>query len=141
MSEEIIIPEGYSYAPSPSAYINHMGKVFNKRVKREDGTEEVWSAMLVEPHHVNSWGLCHGSVMAGLAEIGTAGPGWEPGGPAVVAIDMSMQFIGAPKLGDLIEICGTLNKRTRSLVFTSAKATVNGNVMFTASSIQKIIGA
>jgi acyl-coenzyme A thioesterase PaaI-like protein len=134
------IPNGYTFTPSSSAFINHIGNVFQKRVKRPDGTEEVWAALLVEAHHVNTWGFCHGSLMSGLAEIGTAGPCWEPDGPAVVAIELSMQFIKAPKLGELIEICGTLTKRTRSLVFSQARAEVGGDLVFTASSVQKILG-
>lgn len=134
------IPEGYAYEPSPSAFINHIGRVYSKRIQPEDGgPEQVWAALRIQDHHVNSWGLCHGAVMASMAEIGTAGPGWDPSGPPVVAIDLTLQFIGAPKLGDLLEVCGTLTRRTRSLVFTQARAEVAGNVIFQATSIQKII--
>lgn len=135
------IPEGYSYEPSPSAYINHMGKVYHRKTTDAAGETTHSSAIRVEEHHVNSWGLAHGSLMAGMAEIGCAGPGWEPGGPAVVAIELSMQFIGAPKLGELLEVHGTLNKRTRSLVFTQCRAESDGKLVFTATSVQKVIGA
>src|SRR3546814_14278157 len=114
MTDDSDIPPGYSYEPSPSAFINHIGRVFSKKVTRDDGTQEVWAALRIQSHHVNSWNLCHGSVMAGMAEIGTAGPGWEPGGPPVVAIDLAMQFIGAPKLGDLLEVCATLTQIGRA---------------------------
>src|SRR3546814_12292860 len=77
MTDDSDIPPGYSYEPSPSAFINHIGRVFSKKVTRDDGTQEVWAALRIQSHQVNSWNLCHGSVMAGMAEIGTAGPGWE----------------------------------------------------------------
>lgn len=135
------IPEGYSYTPSASAYINHMGKVYQRRWTDTNGEEVVSSALRVEDHHVNSWGMAHGSLMAGLAEIGCAGPGYVEGGPPVVAIEMSMQFIAAPKLGELIEIHGQATKRTRTLVFSQCRAESDGNLVFTATSVQKIVGA
>jgi acyl-coenzyme A thioesterase PaaI-like protein len=134
------IPEGYAVADIPSAFVNHIGRIFQKRVKRPDGVEEVWAALRVEDHHVNSWGFCHGALMSSMAEIGTAGPCWDLTGPAVVAIELSMQFIKAPKLGELIEVCGTLTKKTRSLAFSQARAEVNGDLVFLATSVQKILG-
>jgi acyl-coenzyme A thioesterase PaaI-like protein len=139
MTDRPDIPEGYSYEPSVSAFINHIGHVYSRRTAGPNG-DEVWAALRIEPHHVNAWNLCHGAVMASMAEIGTAGPGWDPEGPPVVAIEMSMQFIGAPKLGDLLEVRGILVKRTRSLVFTRAEAEVDGKPIFTATSVQKVIG-
>ncbi|ODP38442.1 PaaI family thioesterase [Sphingomonas turrisvirgatae] len=139
MTDQPDIPEGYGYEPSVSAFINHIGHVYSRRASGPNG-DEVWAALRIEAHHVNAWNLCHGAVMASMAEIGTAGPGWDPEGPPVVAIEMSMQFIGAPKLGELLEVRGILVKRTRSLVFTRAEAEVGGKPIFIATSVQKVIG-
>ena len=75
------VPAGYTHEPSTSAFVNHVGKVYNKVVTREDGTKETWAAILIEPHHVNTWGFAHGGFMAACAEIGTGG-GYEAGGYA-----------------------------------------------------------
>lgn len=74
-----------------------------------------------------------------MAEIGTAQPSWDPEGAPCVAIDLAIQFIGAPKLGDVLEVCGSVTKRTRSLVFTYARGEVRGEPVFLATSIQKIL--
>lgn len=134
------IPEGYDYHPSSSAFINHIGKVYQRRTQGPDG-EIASSAIRVEDHHVNTWGLAHGSLMAGMAEIGCAGTAYEPDGPPVVAVEISMQFIAAPRLGELLEVHGWTTKRTRTLVFTQCRAESNGKLVFTATSIQKIVGA
>jgi acyl-coenzyme A thioesterase PaaI-like protein len=76
-----------------------------------------------------------------MAEVATGGAGWDPSGPPCVAIDLTMQFIGAPRLGDLLEVCGTVTRRSRSLVFTQARGEVAGQPMFVATSIQKIVKA
>jgi acyl-coenzyme A thioesterase PaaI-like protein len=133
------MPPGYAYQPTPSAFVEHVGKVFTKKVTRGDGTVEAWAALRIEPHHVNAWNFAHGGVLATMAEIGTAQPSWDAEGPPCVAIDLATQFIGAPRLGDILEVCGTITKRTRSLVFTSARGEVAGEPVFLATSIQKIV--
>jgi acyl-coenzyme A thioesterase PaaI-like protein len=135
------IPPGYVFDQTPSKYIDHMGRLFTKKVTRADGVVEAWAAMRVEPYHVNAWNFAHGSFIAGMAEIGTAQASWDKDGPPCIAIDLTIQFIGAPKLGDLLEVCGTLTKRTRTLAFTSARGEVGGVPMFTATSIQKVVNA
>lgn len=136
------VPEGYSYEPSPSAFIDHIGKVYRRTGEQDaSGQDVVSSAIRVEPHHVNSWGFGHGSFMAGMAEIGCASASYEVGGPPVVAIEMSMQFIGAPKLGELLQVHGWVTRRTRTLVFSQCRAESDGKLVFTASSVQKIVGA
>jgi acyl-CoA thioesterase FadM len=77
-----------------------------------------------------------------LADVGTASPAYlGKEAPPVVVVAMSMQFIRAPKLGDLVEVCGWMERRARSLVFTQARGQVSGDVMFTASSVQKVISS
>lgn len=134
------MPPGYVYEPTPSAFVEHVGKLYTRKVMRADGTVEAWSALRIEPHHVNAWNFAHGGVLATMAEIGTAQASWDPDGPACVAIDLATQFIGAPKLGEILEVCGMITKRTRSLVFASARGEVAGEPIFLATSIQKIVG-
>src|SRR5690606_250443 len=135
------IPKDYLHHESPSAFVNHIGKIHHKRCVGADGVEEVWSALEIQKHHVNAWGFCHGAVMSSMAEIGTAAPAWDPDGPPVVAIELNLQFIRAPKLGELLEVCGTVSQRTRSLVFSQARAYAGGELVFTASSIQEFLSA
>jgi len=138
---EPAVPEGYNYTPSPSAYVNHMGKIYHRRSTTPQGEEIVSAALRIEEHHVNTWGLAHGSLIAGMAEIGCAGSAYEPGGPPVVAVEISTQFIGAPKLGELLEVHGWTTRRTRTLVFTQCRGESDGRLVFTATSVQKIVGA
>jgi acyl-coenzyme A thioesterase PaaI-like protein len=133
------MPPGYTYEPTPSAFVEHVGKVYTKKITRSDGMIEAGSALRIEAHHVNAWKFAHGGVLATMGEIGTAQASWDPDGAPCVAIDMTLQFIGAPKLGDLFEVCGVVTKRTRSLVFTSARGEVAGEPVLFATSIQKIL--
>lgn len=134
------IPEGYAYAPSPSAFPNHVGRLFHKKVPKDDGDFEMWTAIRIESHHVNSWGMAHGGFIAFLAEVATAGAAWDPEGPPVVTISLTTQFIRAPKEGQLLEIRAHATRRTRSLVFVDAEAVADGNLQFTVTAVNKVIG-
>ena len=133
------IPEGYSYELTSSTFVNHIGRLFTRDAVAADGTVQRWVAMRIEEHQVNTWNFAHGSLITAMAEIATARVGYDPDGPPCVAIDLTVQFIGAPKLGELLEAYGTITKRTRSLVFTQAHGMVAGKPMFMATSIQKIV--
>lgn len=134
------IPEGYAYAPGPSAFPNHVGRLFHKTVEVPGGEPEQWSALWVEEHHVNSWGFAHGGLIAFLAEVGTASAAWDPAGPPVVTISLTTQFLRAPKLGQLLEIRGQATRRTRTLVFVDAHAFADGELQFTATAVNKVVG-
>ena len=135
------IPAGYELLVSESKFLDHLGQVYLKIENTPGGAVERWIAIRVAACHVNSWNFAHGGFIASMAEIGTANAGWDPDGPPCVGIDLAMQFIGAPKLGDLLEVRCWLTKRTRSLVFTQAAGEVAGAPMFVATSIQKIVSA
>ena len=134
-------PEGYSHTPSTSAFVNHLGKIYHRRSEDANGQEIVSSAIRIEDHHVNTWGFAHAAVIAGMADIGSAGPAFVEGGPPVVVVELSTQFIAAPKLGDMLEVHGWATKRTRSLVFSQCRGEVDGKIVFTATSVQKVVGA
>ncbi len=134
------MPEGYVYSKSTSPFVNEMGASWHKTIDNPDGTKTYCMAVKVMANHVNTWGLAHGGFMAAISEFMSVG-GYEPGGPPVVIMEMSMQFIRAPKEGDIIEARATIKRRTRSVVFSYAEAFVGDDLMFSASSIHKIVGS
>lgn len=137
---DVPIPSGYVYETGPSGFVNHIGRIFTRQTVAANGTIEHWAAIRIEQHHVNSWDMAHGALVASMAEIATGRAGWDPAGLPAVAIDLTLQFIGAPRLGDLLEACGTVVRRSRSLIFTQAHGRVADQPIFVATSIQKIIG-
>ena len=79
------------------------------------------------------------SFIGALGEIAAPG-GYVAGGPPVVIIDLNMHFIGTAKAGQWIEMVGTINRKTRSLVFAEGRGTADGQLVFTATAIHKIVG-
>jgi acyl-coenzyme A thioesterase PaaI-like protein len=141
MADDDNMPEGYIHEPSTSAFINHIGTVYSRRWTDSTGQDMASVAIRIRDHHVNTWGLAHGSFMAAMAEIGGGGGAYVPDGPPIVAIQQSLQFIAAPKLGELLEVHGWITKRTRSMVFTQCRGESDGKIVFTASAIHKVVGA
>jgi acyl-coenzyme A thioesterase PaaI-like protein len=135
------IPAGYVLEDWESGFVNLIGRYFGRQGTLADGTPAKWVAVRVDERHANIWGYCHGAALSGFAEIATSASAYTPGGAPVVIVDLSMQFMAAPVLGDLLEIATWATRRTRSLVFVQARAEVNGKVVFTASAIHKVVAA
>lgn len=131
--------EGWTYEEPTSPAVSRLGKIWNKQVVRDDGTVEYHNAIRVEPHHCNTWEMTHGSFIGALGEIAAPG-GYVAGGPPVVIIDLNMHFIGTAKAGQWIEMVGTINRKTRSLVFAEGRGTADGQLVFSATAIHKIVG-
>lgn len=129
---------GWTHEVSTSPAVNRLGKIWSKQITRDDGVTEYHNAILVEPHHCNTWEMTHGSFIGALGEIAAPG-GYEPGGPPVVIIDLNMHFIGTAKAGQWIEMVGTINRKTRSLVFAEGRGMADGALVFTATAIHKIV--
>jgi acyl-coenzyme A thioesterase PaaI-like protein len=129
----------WTYEEPTSPAVVRLGKIWGKQVVREDGVTEYHNAILVEPHHCNTWEMTHGSFIGALGEIAAPG-GYVAGGPPVVIIDLNMHFIGTAKAGQWIEMVGTINRKTRSLVFAEGRGMADGQLVFTATAIHKIVG-
>jgi len=141
MSDDNDAPEGYTYKKVDSAFAEHIGKFYTRRSHDHEGTELFWAALKLDDRHVNIWGLGHAALMASLADIACSAPAYIEDAAPTVAIQLNTNFIAAPKKGEWLEACGWATRRTRSLVFTSCKGMVGDRVMFTATAINKIIGA
>ncbi len=131
--------DGWTYEEPTSPAVKHLGKIWTKQIVLDDGVTEYHGAILVEPHHCNTWDMTHGSFIGALGEIAAPG-GYVAGGPPVVIIDLNMQFIGTAKAGQWIEMVGTINRKTRSLVFAEGRGTADGQLVFSATAIHKIVG-
>jgi acyl-coenzyme A thioesterase PaaI-like protein len=133
------IPEGYSHEESTSPFVNYIGPIFHRETVSPEGVRQFWRALRIKDHHLNTWNFGHGALMAGLAECGVGAAAYVAGGDPVIIVELQTYFIRAPKLGTLLETCGTLTRATRSMYFTQMVATADGEIVFTASGLHKRI--
>ncbi len=95
----------------------------------------------VDSRHVNMRGVLHGGMFMTLADLTLGAAVWDATDTAPsVTMNMQTQFLKAVNLGDLVEVRPQITRRTRSLVFARADFTVGGEIVFTVSSVWKLLG-
>lgn len=105
-----------------------------------DGPERRF-AFRVEARHANRSGGLHGGMLMTFADLTLGAAVWDAtDNAACVTLNMQTQFLKAVGEGDLVEVCPQITRRTRALVFVRGDFTVAGDVVFTASSVWKLLG-
>jgi uncharacterized protein (TIGR00369 family) len=98
-------------------------------------------AMRVEARHVNRRGVVHGGMFMTLADLTLGQAVWDATDKAaVVTLNMQTHFVKSAVEGDIIQVVPELVRRTRALVFMRGDFTVNGEIVFTAQSVWKLLG-
>ncbi|KAL2123607.1 hypothetical protein VTJ04DRAFT_4062 [Mycothermus thermophilus] len=74
-------------------------------------------------HHLNSGGGLHGSVSATIVDWagGLAIATWDLRAGTGVSVDIHVEYLSSPKLGDEVEIEGRVDRVGRSLAFTEVR--------------------
>lgn len=119
-------------------FIDHIGPLLARRNDKESGGG--WRyGLRSEPHHANPLGILHGGVITSLIDHAIALVAWEAADrQPTVTVQVDTRFLGAAKVGDLVEVQAALHHKTRSLIFLDAEVTVDGKSIASASSIMKL---
>ncbi|MDE2466825.1 MAG: PaaI family thioesterase [Alphaproteobacteria bacterium] len=98
-------------------------------------------ALPVDARHVNMGGRIHGGALMTFADLSLGQAVWDATGRAAVAtMNMQTQFLKAVEVGEVVEVAPQITRRTRALVFARGDFTVNGELVFTAQSVWKLLG-
>ncbi|HVB49280.1 MAG TPA: PaaI family thioesterase [Burkholderiales bacterium] len=91
------IPEGYRTIERASPFVELIGPVYERR-----RGERVSIGLRIERKHTNRRGVCHGGVLATLADIalGYAMLGQAGAKGGFVTANLAIDYAGAAKLGD-----------------------------------------
>jgi uncharacterized protein (TIGR00369 family) len=129
-------PPGSTQTELSDPFEIHLGPVFETGAK---GARRF--VLRVDERHLNGRGVVHGGMLMTFADLALGQAAWDATDHAfVVTINMQAQFLKAARAGDLIEVAPQLVRRTRSLLFLRGDFEVAGDVIFTASSIWKVLG-
>jgi uncharacterized protein (TIGR00369 family) len=93
----------------------------------------------VTERHLNPNGICHGGALAMFADmqVVTVGPG--PAGQYSPTINLSIDYLAPAPLGAWVEAHVIPLKTTRSLIFSQAVMTVDGDPVARATAIYRRI--
>ena len=126
------IPEGFEPIFRSSPFLDLLGPLYNKRAD-----EEYIVGFHAGEKHCNARGLVHGGVLSGLADIAlgysTVLSGSEP--VPLITANLSIDYAGAARLGDWIEIRSDVQKVGRKMAFANCYFHVDEKRIARASAV------
>ena len=119
-----------------SPYLELIGPIFNKKTDKG-----LIIGLKICDKHCNARGLLHGGVMSSLADIAlgynAAFQGDEP--VPMVTASLTIDYAGAAKLGDWIEITTDVQKVGRSMAFANCYFNVGEKRIARASAVFNVM--
>jgi acyl-coenzyme A thioesterase PaaI-like protein len=98
-------------------------------------------AFRVDERHVNRRRVLHGGMLLTFADLALGAAAWDATDRApCVTLGMQTQFLKPAQIGDIVEVKPLLMRRTRALLFLRGDFKVEGDVIFTATSVWKLLG-
>lgn len=135
------IPDGYVVAPLSDPFEQFMGPVFCEPAPDGSPRLDGRMAFRVAEHHMNAGDVCHGGMLTTFADAVLGAHAWSACRPKnCVTLSMQTQFIRPARIGDLVECTPELTRATRAVLFVRGAAHVGDALIFTATSVWKIIG-
>jgi uncharacterized protein (TIGR00369 family) len=126
------IPEGFRRIERLSPFNALVGPLYERR----DG-ETVSIGLVIEDKHTNSRGICHGGVLATLADLALGYAMLAKSGDkgSFVTAHLAVDYAGAAKSGDWIESQAEIQRVGSRLAFANCYLVVGGKPIVRASAI------
>lgn len=127
-------PEGWD-AFTDVGFVSHVGPVHHRTV---EGRRDF--AFRTQEKHVNLVGIVHGGMLVTFADRALSIVAREAaGGADCVTIQLETQFVGAARIGEVVETTPEIVRQTGSLVFLRAVLTSGGRTLASVSGIWKVL--
>ena len=126
------VPEGFSKIERLSPFNALVGPLYQRR----DG-DAVSIGLLIDEKHTNSRGVCHGGVLATLADLALGYAMLAKSGdkPGFVTAPLSVDYAGAARVGDWIESKVEIQRVGSRLAFANCYLVSGGKPIVRASAI------
>ena len=130
-------PEGFAPHFRKSPVTDPWEPLFSRQV---DGTVQI--GFVLRPVHCNSRGFLHGGVVAALADnaMGLSCGASMTSIEGLVTISLAVDYAGAAKAGQWIQIAPRVLKTGKSMAFADAVITADGTVVARASATFRVLG-
>jgi len=138
MKDHPQLPEGFVRVrrPKPNPFNEMVGPFYERR----RGTE-VSLGLRIEERHCNSRDICHGGLLATLADLALGYSALAIGGhSSFVTVNLSLDFAGSAKAGDWVESEVEVQKTGARLAFANGYLVANGVRIVRASAIFALSG-
>jgi acyl-coenzyme A thioesterase 13 len=126
--------------PRPNPFNEMVGPFYERRRGKE-----VSLGLRIEERHCNSRDICHGGLLATLADLALGysalAAAKTAGGPSsFVTVSLSLDFAGSAKAGDWVESDVQVHKTGSRLAFANGYLIANGVRIVRASAIFALSG-
>lgn len=127
------VPPGFAPRPVGGGFMESAGPLYVRRDAAGRGT----FGLPVEPRHCNAKGMCHGGMLAALADVVLGIGGLEQAGAKgfFITMSLSQDFLAPVPLGSWIEAEVDLLRRTRTTMFVQGTFRVRGEPVMRASGV------
>ena len=127
-------PTGWTAFDDPG-FIELSGPVYHRTV---EGRKDF--AFKAEKKHGNLVGIVHGGMLVTFADRALSIVARDAvDGADCVTIEMSLQFVGAAKIGDIVETTPEIVRKTSSLIFVRSVLTSGDKPLAAISGIWKVL--
>ena len=94
----------------------------------------------INQNHLNAASITHGGYLSALIDAGAGTAAHRASGKApCVTISLDLKFIGASKVGDVVNGFVRILKKTNTLIFLFCELRCNDKIITSASGIWKIL--
>lgn len=130
------LPQGFEPIFRSSPYLALLGPIFNK--KTEKG---LVIGLMAEAKHCNARGQVHGGVLSSLADIALGyNAAFSTSTPVpIVTASLTIDYVGAAKLGEWIEIETDVQKVGRKMAFANCYFNVKSQRIARASGVFTVV--
>ena len=132
------IPEGFRRIdrPRPNPFNDMVGPFYERR-----SGKSVSLGLRIEERHANSRGICHGGLLATMADLALGYSALALGGHAsFVTVSLTLDFAGSAMPGDWVESEVEVQKTGTRLAFANGYLLANGVRIVRASAIFALSG-
>lgn len=132
------MPAGFEPIFRSSPFLDLLGPIYNKKTK-----SGLVIGLRAEKKHCNARDLVHGGVLSSLADIAlgynAAFQGKDP--VPMVTASLNIDYAGAAKLGDWIEISVDVQKVGRNMAFANCYFFVDAKRIARASAVFNVVSS
>jgi acyl-coenzyme A thioesterase 13 len=127
-----LVPPGFSAIAQLSPFNALVGPLYERKAD-----EDLSIGLLIQDKHANSRGICHGGVLATLADLalGYAMLARTPDTGGFVTAQLSVDFAGAVRVGDWIQSDVDIQRVGGRLAFANCYLVSEGRRVVRASAI------
>lgn len=143
MNSAAVIPEGFQLVQRshPNPFNDMVGPFYEKRAQKA-----VSLGLRIEERHCNSRGICHGGLLATLADLALGYSALEEGKSkggghsSFVTVNLSLDFTGSARVGDWLHSEVQVQRAGSRLAFVSGFLVRNEERIVRASAVFALSG-